>query len=71
MVHWYQLAAQAGDTEAQRHLGVAIMRQKGIRRNLSDAVHQYRKAARKDDTKATFNLGLCFLEGAGVKPSMR
>ena len=71
MIYWYQLAATAGDTEAQRDLGVAIIQQTGIKADYSLAVYWYRKAAKKRDQKATFNLGLCFLEGDGVKRSKR
>src|SRR4029077_3043631 len=55
--------AQAGDREAQYHLGLLYARGKGVLGNLGDGIVWYRRAAEQGHAEAQFQLSLAYLYG--------
>lgn len=59
---WYRKAAEQGDADAQRALGIYYETGKGISKNIGEAVKWYRKAAEQGDVLASV-----YLERLGYK----
>lgn len=76
--HDYSLAykllkplAEAGVSEAQRHLGVMYRHGLGVNRDDSQAIRWYRAAAEQGHVRAQNNLGIMYLFGLGTKPDRK
>ncbi|MBI2798757.1 MAG: sel1 repeat family protein [Gammaproteobacteria bacterium] len=61
-----ELAAMAGDLNAQNLLGIQYYLGLGVPRNLQVAREWFQKAARRQHPSAQKNLGLLYLRGFGV-----
>lgn len=59
----FRQAADLGDVEAQRQLGLMLERGEGSAANLAEARNWLRKAAERDDVEAMAQLGRTFAEG--------
>ncbi len=60
-------AAEAGDAEAQVHVGEIFEKGLGTEPNYDAAVHWYGKAAEQGNERALFNLGTLYEQGLGVE----
>ena len=58
--------AEAGDAEAQVHLGSAYYAGKGVPQDLQEAANWFRKAAEQGNADAQYNLGVMYHKGEGV-----
>ena len=65
-VKWYQLAADQGHADAQKHLGFMHDAGKGVPQDDAKAVEWYRLAAEQGHVKAQNNIGNMYYYGAGV-----
>ena len=64
--HWYRLAANQGDADAQSLLGVLYYNGQGVPQNYVKAAHWYRLAANQGDADAQSFLGDLYYNGQGV-----
>jgi uncharacterized protein len=62
-VHWYRLAAEAGDREAVFALGLMYLEGRGVERDRAEAARRFRAAADLGQPMAAYNLALLYLEG--------
>lgn len=62
-------SAEAGDAEAQAHVGEIFERGLGGEPNYPAALSWYRKSAAQGNTRAQFNLGTMYEQGQGVPRS--
>ncbi len=53
---WVKIAAQQGDTEAQKTLGLMYAKGEGVKQNLTQAKRWFRKAAKQGDMQAQDHL---------------
>lgn len=68
-VHWYTLAAEQGDVEAQHNLGYCYLEGEGVEKDEKAAIYWLAKATEQGDAQAQYGLrasGICI-----VKPSNR
>ena len=65
----YMKAAEAGDAEAMRDLGICYAYGEGVGQSYAEAVKWFRKAADLGDAAAMFSLGVCYAYGEGVGQS--
>jgi TPR repeat protein len=65
-VHWWNLAATAGDAESQFNLAVALTEGRGIEKNPHEAFKWFLKAAEQGVLKAQSKVGLLYVTGTGV-----
>jgi TPR repeat protein len=66
-IQWYSMAADRGDIESLRALGL-ILSNRGGAGDDARALACFESAANKGDRLAKFLLGECYLFGKGVKP---
>ena len=64
-LHFYQLAADKGNAQGQRHLGSLYKDGKGVAQNDTQAVAWYAKSAAQGDAGAQGNLGAMYAQGRG------
>ena len=60
-------AAESGNVEAQRELGILYDQGEGVRQSYSEALRWYRLAADQGDDQAQFNIGEMYRFGDGVR----
>ena len=65
-VVWLTRAAEAGDAESARNLGVRHAAGRGVAQDPAAAIRWLRVASEAGDAAAMFNLGLILAEGKGV-----
>ena len=65
-VHWYRLAAEQGQPQAQSNLGFMYQNGQGVARDPGQAVQWWRRAALGGNTSALFNLAVAYFNGDGV-----
>jgi len=70
-LHWYRMAADAGQAVAQRALGEYYCSESGIYDNYSLAVPWFEKAANGGDVKSMEWLGFLYANGWGVTADLR
>jgi TPR repeat protein len=64
--HWFKLAADQGQTEAEYNLGVLRANGQGVSRDDAEAVRWYRLAAERGHRDAQFNLAVLYANGRGT-----
>lgn len=64
---WLRLAAEAGNSEAQRGLGNAYWSGEGVEQDYRQAVEWYRRSSESGNRAAQTSLGTAFHLGRGVK----
>lgn len=64
--HWFRLAADKGNAEAQRNLAFAIFHGRGVPRDDAEGIRRLRLAADGADAPAQRQLGYHFATGHGV-----
>jgi len=69
-VHWYTLAAQAGNRKAMHNLAVAYASGTGVTKNLAEAARWFSKAAVLGLSDSQFNLAVLYERGLGVPQSL-
>lgn len=62
--------AEAGNDDAEFHLGVCYASGEGVPMNAEEAAHWYRQAAEQGHAIAQYNLGLCYYHGGGVEQDL-
>ncbi len=67
---YLQQAADLGDTEAMRQLGICYENGEGVDRNLGRAVELYQQAVDKKNAKAMVNLAYCYENGIEVPKNL-
>lgn len=67
---FYRLAADQGESDAQRMLGILYQDGRGVAQDYREAMKWYRKAAARGDGEAQTRLGLMYLAGEGVPKDM-
>ena len=65
--HYFRLAAEQGNPDAQFSLGLSFERGLGVPFNSAEAVRLYRLAAKQGHSGAQNNLGAMYSDGEGVK----
>ena len=55
-VHWWKLAAEQGDADAQINLGDCFLNGEGVAKSFEHAVHWFKLAAKQGQAHAKFNL---------------
>lgn len=63
---YYLQAANQGNAEAQRKIGVCYYNGKGVTQDFKEAVKWFHKADEKCIPLAQYNLGICYKNGQGV-----
>jgi TPR repeat protein len=63
---WFRKAADQGDRQAQRFLGMMLEKGWGGTQDLPEALTWYRKAAEQGEANAQYSLGLMYAEGRGL-----
>jgi len=63
---WFRKAADQGDRQAQRFLGMMFEQGWGGTQDFAEALTWYRKAAEQGDAIAQYSLGSMYAEGRGV-----
>ena len=63
-------AADKGDADAQKNLGVMYKSGTGVEKDLVEAVKWFRKAADRGNVSAQFALGLMYANGEGLEPDL-
>ncbi len=63
---WFRIAAEAGNSEAQYHLGYCYLTGQGVRVDEQLAVKWFRKSSDQGDSRSEFHLGSCYENGWGV-----
>ena len=69
-VHWYELAAQAGNRKAMHNLAVDYASGVGTPKNLAEAARWFSKAAALGLSDSQFNLAVLYERGFGVPQSL-
>jgi TPR repeat protein len=69
--HWFSLAANQGDTDAQCAIGDLYAEGNGVPQDYSEAVEWHRMAAEKSNDAAQAQLGLMYEIGKGVPQDLR
>ena len=69
-VSWATKAAEGGDANAQRYLGLCYEYGEGVSKDMKEAVKWYRKAAEQGEANAQCGLGWCYRNGDGVVKDM-
>lgn len=70
-VHFLEIAAEKGNSDAQFNLGVAYKNGQGIPECDQTAMDYFLLAAKKNHTKAIWNIGEMYAEGCGVTQSKK
>jgi len=70
-VDWYQVAAEAGSSEAQVEIGTALYLGRGRQRDTGRAAHWFREAAKAGDLGAMYLLASLYEQGDGVEQDLR
>ncbi|KAK8881199.1 hypothetical protein M9Y10_003931 [Tritrichomonas musculus] len=65
-IHYYSLAANQNDSNAQNKLGVIYYDGIYVTRDINKAIHYFTLAANQNDSKAQFNLGVIYYNGIYV-----
>ncbi len=65
-LRWYDLAARAGDSEAQSELAYIYFTGRFVERDYDKAKHWFETAARKGYPLAQYNMGILWYTGRGV-----
>ena len=65
-MRYYQMAAQAGDPEAQTKMGWMFENGMGVGKDMAEAAKWYQRAAKQKEPTGLYNLGLMFMKGQGV-----
>ena len=65
-VHWFSLAADGGNAEAQRDLAFALLNGRGVAKNDAEGIRRLRLAAQGSDAPAQRQLGYHYATGLGV-----
>lgn len=66
-VRWYQVAAEAGESDAQASLGLCLFRGWGTERDVRAAVGWWRRAAEQGNLSAMGDYAYCLLHGFGCE----
>ena len=66
-IYWWQKAADAGNSAAQKNLAFCYLKGDGVEKNVEKAVYWWQKAADAGNSAAQFNLAICYLKGDGVE----
>jgi len=66
-LHWYRVAATAGQMNAQCNLGSMYVEGSGVKRNLKLAVSLFAKSAEQGCGQAMYRMGKCHRDGVGVR----
>ena len=70
-VHWFALAADAGDPQGEFELGLMHMKGEGMKADRAGAKDMFLKAAAQDHAGAQFYLGVMALQNNGVTPDLQ
>ena len=65
-IHWYRLAADAGNGDAMNYLGLKFADGKGVKQDYGEAMRWYKKAADAGNTDAMANIGQLYQNANGV-----
>ncbi len=68
-VKQFRPLAEAGDSEAQAHIGSLYYTGSGVEQNYDSAFSWYKKAADQDNVDAQYSIGNMYLLGEGVEQS--
>ena len=68
-VKQFRPLAEAGDSEAQAHLGSLYYVGKGVEQNIDSSYNWYKKAADQGNVDAQYSIGNMYLLGEGVEQS--
>ncbi|GBC27568.1 kinase-like domain-containing protein [Rhizophagus irregularis DAOM 181602=DAOM 197198] len=68
--HWYQKAAENGNTDAMNNLAILYKNGEGTEKNLEKAFHWYQNAAENGKENAIFNLAVCYENGEGTEKNL-
>ena len=63
---WFRLAAEQGEAQAQKNLGIMYDNGRGVPQDYKEAVKWYRLAAEQGEAQAQKNLGIMYYNGRGV-----
>jgi TPR repeat protein len=66
-IHWYELAVEQKDVNAQNNLGMMYFFGKGVEKNVSRGIALLKESATKGCVDAQSNLGFIYLKGSGVE----
>jgi len=66
-VHWYRVAADAGNGDAMNYLGLKFADGRGVKQDYGEAMRWYRKAADAGNTDAMANIGQLYQNANGVE----
>jgi TPR repeat protein len=66
-VKQFKPLAEAGDSEAQAHLGSLYYVGKGVNQDINEAYNWYKKSADQGNTDAQYSIGNMYLLGEGVE----
>ena len=69
-LHWFELAANAGNPQAMFNLGAAYWEGNGTRQSYSEAVDWWKKAATAGQHASQYNLGLAYYLGKGAEQDL-
>jgi len=65
-IHWYELAAKGGDSEAQSELAFIYFTGRFVGKDYNKAKHWFEVAARNGYPMAQYNMGILWYTGNGV-----
>lgn len=65
--HWFNLAAESGDSEAQNELAFMYFTGNGVDKDYSRAFNLFKDAALQNHTLAQYNLAIMLYSGEGVQ----
>ena len=68
-IHWFQLSATQGNSNAQYELGVLYEEGEGVAKSYPKAIHWFRLSATQGNSNAQYELGVLYEEGEGVAKS--
>ena len=69
-VKWYRKAAEQGDAQAQRNLGLCYYYGEGVAKDFGEAVKWLRRGAGQGDAQAQRLLGVCYEYGNGIEKNL-
>lgn len=65
-IHWYKVAAESGDSEAQNELAFIYFTGNGVKKDYDKAYTLFSDAAKQNHSLAQYNLGIMLYSGEGV-----